>query len=411
METVNPSDSAYPALLGPPVHHFNPLRGSSKDTESLSRVAEGDFSQKSGYQASDFRPIDITKYEPLVPWALSAYPQICQALEADVTEGNYGSSSSQFSAHLLSHIHPFFFHQSCQGRLTPHNLVTMPKKLADRLQHPAFSGRLIQNIFATHIERLTALGICVAANDLRKLAVEDFGYALLSGHEARTRKDEMTGNTLKIEPSKLQSTCSDCKQPMPLNAKACKNCKVSRQPCAICEEPIAVPNTLGVNAAMMSSRNRRDASLSNLATYCHACGHSGHLACMQTWFTDPLSHGECPTGCGCDCAPGIRRDERIKQQIVAREEENAIRGATASSSMARKDPKTASPSPAVDKARDKLRRSGSGLQGSSLSGERNAQSSDERTTPSSGGTAWSRGAGERMSFGRRVRVVKPGEDE
>ena len=411
MKTVSPLDSAYQTLLGPPMHHFNPLRGSSKDIESLSCVAEDDVSQKSGYQASDFRPIDITKYEPVAPWALSAYPQICQALEADITEGNYGSSSSQFSAHLLSHIHPFFFHQSRRARLTPHNLATMPKKLSDRLQHPAFSSRLIQNIFATHIERLIALGIFVAANDLRKLAVEDFDYALLTGHEARARRDESTGDTLKIEPSKLQSTCSDCKQPMPLNAKACKNCKVSRQPCVICEEPMAVAAVLGVNTAEESTWGPQNASLSNLATYCHACGHSGHLICLQTWFTDPASYGECPTGCGCDCAPGIRRDERIKQQIVAREEENAIRGATASSSMARKDPKTASPSPAVDKARDKLRRSGSGLQGSSLSGERNTQSSDERTTPSSGGTAWSRGAGERMSFGRRVRVVKPGEDE
>jgi len=400
------------ALLGPPMHHFNPLlRGLSRDTESLSRIAEGDVSRKSSYQASDFRPIDITKYEPLVPWALSAYPQICQAIEADVTEGGYGSTSSQFSAHLLCHVHPFFFHQSFRRRLSLQGLTNMPRKVADKLQHPAFASQLIMTILANHIERLTNHGLNAAANTIRKLAVEDFDYPLLAGPEERTRKDESAGETLKTDPRKLQSTCSNCKQLMPLNTIACKNCKVSRQPCAICEKPIMNPKIVDANTATTYSSPSR--SQSNLASYCHVCGHSGHLSCMSDWFADPSNQGECPTGCGCDCAPGKRREDRIRQQLAAREEDHAIRGAATSSSMARKDPKMAAPSPAAERARDTLKKGGSG---SSIphvgpsSGDRVTQSSDERTTPSSGGTAWSRSAGG-TSFGRRVRVVKPGEDE
>ncbi|KAK5952553.1 SEA (Seh1-associated) complex subunit [Knufia fluminis] len=408
---VEESVASYSALLGPPMHHFNPLlRGSSKDIESLSQIAEGDVSRKSSYQASDFRPIDITKYEPLVPWLFSAYHHVCQAIEADITEGTYGSTSSQFSAHLLSHIHPFFFHQSFRVKPTPADLANVPTKVADKLQHPAFSSRLIMNIFATHIERLTNLGLHVAANNLRKLAVEDFDYPLLAGPEARTRKDESTGETLKTDPRKLTSTCSECKQPMPAHARACKNCKASRDPCAICEEPIGNPNIIDANNATALSSTVRNQS--NLASYCHACGHAGHLSCMSEWFSDPFSKGECPTGCGCDCAPGKLREERIARQIAAREEENAIRGTTTSSSMARKDPKMAGHSAAVDKARDTLRISGSGSGGPQVlntSRERGTQSSDERTTPSSGSTAWSRSGG--TSFGRRVRVVRPGEDE
>jgi len=409
---VEEAVATHSALLGPPVHHFNPLlRGPGRDIESLSRIAEGDVSRKSSYQASDFRPIDITKYEPLAPWALSAYPQICQAIEADVTEGGYGSTSSQFSAHLLCHVHPFFFHQSFRRKRAPQGLANMPKKVADKLQHPAFASQLIMSILANHIERLTKHGLNTAANTIRKLAVEDFDYPLLAGPEARARKDESAGETLKTDPRKLQSTCSDCKQPMPLNTGACRNCKVSRQPCAICEEPIMNPNIIDANHATaysMSSRNQ-----SNLASYCHVCGHSGHLSCMSEWFADPSNQGECPTGCGCDCAPGKHREDRIKRQIAAREEDHAIRGATTSSNMARKDPKMTGPSPAVDKARDTLRKSESSSripQIGALRGERVTQSSDERTTPSSSGAAWSRSTGG-TSFGRRVRIVKPGEDE
>ena len=408
---VEGSVATYSALLGPPVHHFNPcLRGSSKDIESLSCIAEGDVSRNSSYEASDFRPIDITKYEPLVPWALSAYPQVCQAIEADITEGTYGSTSSQFSAHLLCHIHPYFFHQSFRVQPTSDDLATMPKKLADKIQQPAFSSRVIMSILGTHIERLTNHGLHATASNLRRLAVEELDYPLLAGPEARTRKDETTGEALNVDPRKLQSTCSDCKQPMPLTATACKNCKVSRQPCAICEKPMANPVVTNANNA--AAIFRAIPKQSNLTSYCHVCGHSGHFSCMSDWFANPSNQGECPTACGCDCAPGKRREERIRQQIAAREEESALRGAMASSSTARKDSKVAGHSPAVDKARDALRRGASGSTSpriGSLGGDRTMRSSDERTTPSSGGTAWSRSAGG-TSFGRRVRILKPGED-
>ena len=46
-----------------------------------------------------------------------------------------------------------------------------------------------------------------------------------------------------------------------------------------------------------------------LWSWCALCGHGGHMSCLLTWFSDPVSSsGACPTeGCLCDCVRGTAR--------------------------------------------------------------------------------------------------------
>lgn len=399
----------------------NPMFHEERGQERHS-PAEDDVNLESGYQASDFRPIDITKYEPRRIWPISAYPSIGSLVERDVLAGPF---SCQFSAHLLTHLQPFFFHQSFRLRPSAEDLRSMPTSIADRLQNPKFSTRLIEGIFMTHIQYLENRGCSLAASNLRKFAVEEADFPKLAGPEAFSHPaGQAPGDSLKLDPRKLMSSCSTCKQPMPTSSLTCKHCKERRATCPVCDLPL----TVGPDANIMSSQDKWDCTL---ATYCHACGHSVHYSCMDGWLALGDAYGECPTPhCGCDCAPGLIRDQRIARQMQQRDDEAVIRSSTSSAtSHLRHDPMKAGPSPAVDKARDALRKRSSLF-------ERETQSGDERAL-SSGGTqssAWSRNvtsagksqtlgrsnsgsagvagsSGGATSFGRRVRVIEPGEDE
>lgn len=41
-----------------------------------------------------------------------------------------------------------------------------------------------------------------------------------------------------------------------------------------------------------------DTAVRGLFTCCEMCGHGGHVRHLTAWFS---THGECPTGCGCQC--------------------------------------------------------------------------------------------------------------
>lgn len=413
----------------------NPLLQASEGIEKLVRVSEQDVSMKSDYHASDFRPIDITKYEPSATcFAVSAYPVICEAIQFDA---NQGSACAQFSAHLLSHVQPFLFHQSLRKPPSPDDLWTLPATLADRLLSPVCSARIVENIFATHIEYLRNLNLYIPAAELRKLCIEDFDYPHLAGPEARTGSGSV-GDQLKIDPLKLKSTCSNCRNLLPADAIVCKNCNHPVEGCSICDLPL----TAGAPDVSTSSRCSQStgSTRSTITVYCHVCGHSSHLSCMSTWLSLEDTHGECPTpDCGCDCGPGLLRDQRIARQVEANENAANNRGSIATS--IKRDSKVVGQIPAVDKARDTLRKRPSESFGSGMSaaGEKNSDK-EEKYTPSSSGTAgstsvWSKkgtsagigrgatpgigrsnsggvgsasvGATGGTSFGRRVRVVEP----
>lgn len=385
------------------VHHHNPYLNEQINHGAKGGIplTEHDLKFKP-YHPSDFRPIDITTYQTNRPFALSAFPIICQTIEQDV---NHGFSVSQFSCHLLSYILPFFFHQSTRSVSSfPLDAQNAPTTLADRMMNPSLSARIIEGIFTSHIEHLRRLKLFLPAAELRKLCVEEFGYPNIAGSDITPHNAKSAGDTLKVDPLKIKSTCSNCKSFMPMQATACRNCSQKREQCPICELPISL--------------STKDASLtSTLFAYCHVCGHSAHTFCMSTWLSLPDVHGECPTPfCGCDCGPGKVREQRITRQLQAREEDAVIRGSSASD--LKKDSIKVGPSPAVDRARESLRKR-------SIVGERGTQSGDEGR--GSAESAWSkkssgiganRGLGRSnsgsgaannggSSFGRRVRVVEP----
>ena len=342
----------------------------------------------------------------------------------------------------MCYLHPFFFDQSTNKEMTAVYRLDKPRELFQLYQHPAYRQRLIQTLFVTHLARLQTLRIVLSWAEIRKFVVEELGYNIPGAASAQPKDSAAVGDQLRIDSRKLRSTCSQCKQPMPLNARFCNNCNSVRKSCAICEEPlrVTVSNTVDITAPTQKPA---------LLTYCHMCGHSLHETCMSEWLAMPDAHGECPVeNCGCDCAPGKIRDERIAREITEwdrqRHEREAVRTSMSSTTL-RKDPLRAETSPAAAQARQTLRKRSSGGQG--VEGERGTQSSDERTTPSSGGTsasAWSRKgtsagrgivAGTRQSvqggtigglaatggtssgtsggtsFGRRVRLIEPDEED
>lgn len=399
-------------------HNTNPyLQATEEVADKMEDLHVEDPSKLEPYIASDFRPIDITIYEPWQPWPLSAYSLMGMFIENDSLTG---VCCSHFSVNLLSHIHPFFFDLSTNKPVTSTDVANMPSTTADRFQHPAFRQRHIQGLFAKHIDYLENLRLFLLATKLRKLCVEEFGYGMLASRTARSTLPENSGEHLQSDPRRLRVICTNCSQPMSLNKAKCDNCGCSRPNCPICEIPLNKPSGQGA-----------DTTISALVSYCHTCGHSTHTSCISKWLATPGTEGECPTpGCGCDCAPGEVREERITRQAQEREERDAIRG----SSLAnlRKDSLKASLGPAIDKARDTLRKSS--LQGGRQ--ERAAHSGDEGIASSNGpgASAWSKkgtsagrpslsgaqtmgrsnsgsGVGTSTSFARRVRLIEPDEED
>lgn len=366
-------------------HHLtNPLLREAEGIDKQSRIVESDVNLKSKYKWSDFKPIDITNYEP---WnncfAISAYPVICEAIQFDWTNG---SSASQFSVHLLSHIHLFFFHKSLRKLTTTDGSIDPPQNIADQLMNPAFSARAIEQIFAKYMAYLRRLDLYIPAAALRKIAVEELDLSQLAGPEARSDKVDV-GDQLKTDPLKFRSSCSKCRTLLPTDARICKNCLHRVEACPICDLPL----TAGpIDTSKPHSFAKSNTSgHSTITVYCHACGHSTHLSCMSTWLMLDGVNGECPTpDCGCDCGPGLLRDQRIARQVEANE--NAANNKGAMATTVKRDSKVVLPNPAVDKTRDNLRKRSTGGFGAGTSaGTERTVMSDEKNTPSSAGTAGS----------------------
>lgn len=413
----------------------NPFIREGYQPRILLALSSDDPSMREPYDISDFRPIDITEYEPTcAPWSVSTYPMVTSIIELDA-----GKRGMQLGAWILCYLHPFFFDMSTNKEMTDEYRLNRPVNTFKQFMHPAFRQRFIQNLFAQHLEHLTRLRLIIPKCEFKKFIVDELGYLHFAGKSSQAQQS--VGDQLIVDPYKLRSTCSECKQPMPLNAQVCKACKTSRGKCPICEMPLGIPEPeIGSSLTMHPQ--------SSLLTYCHICGHSVHHDCMSAWLDCEDVEGECPVeGCGCDCGPGKIRDQRIAREIAEREKQKddreAVRNSVSGTSL-RNDPLRAETSPAAAQARHTLRKRSSG--GAGVEGERGTQSSDERTTPSSGGasgSAWTRrgtGGGGIMtsgrrsvqggngrglagtggtssgtsggtSFGRRVRLVEPDEEE
>ncbi|OAL28929.1 hypothetical protein AYO22_02365 [Fonsecaea multimorphosa] len=165
------------SMTKPRIHTSNPIRveatnqGTDDDSRShgngsLSRLSMEELDHET-YLYQDFRPIDLSIYEPKLPFAWSSLPLICQCISFDLESG---IGQAQFAAHLLMHIHPYFFHASF--RRLRRGEDEYADTLAERLMTPRLGHRIIEGIFENHVSFLRQMGLFESAALLRKMCVE-----------------------------------------------------------------------------------------------------------------------------------------------------------------------------------------------------------------------------------------------
>ncbi|KAJ9616452.1 SEA (Seh1-associated) complex subunit [Cladophialophora chaetospira] len=165
------------SLPKPRIHTSNPIRsqitkkgnGESNNpngSATIDRLSLDELGCET-YLDQDFRPIDLSKYEPKRPFAWSALPLICQCISFDLANG---IAHAQFSVHLLMHVHQYFFHPSF--RHLKRGQGKAPDSLADKLLTPHLGHRIIESIFEEHLSFLTQTSLFESAALVRKMCVE-----------------------------------------------------------------------------------------------------------------------------------------------------------------------------------------------------------------------------------------------
>jgi WD repeat-containing protein 24 len=346
------------------------------------------------YIASDFRPIDPSYYSPKYPYAWSALPLIAHAIAFDLESGQ---ACGLFSVHLLLHVYPFFFDQRshihcngsqpCPSSALPHHTV------AEKLINPHFNSRVIEAIFTSHFLFLKKMRLYVPMAELRTLCHE-FG---LKNVFKSAMSNDLSMNS--DDQYLLSITCIRCRTPMQNGSTFCQRCKKVRDACPVC---LCVRY---VSDEHHGSECRNGAGDKAMWAFCQSCGHSAHMGCMEEWLSHEYSEGRCPTsGCGCDCAPGVARKERIRKQMHEEEDAKLITGkgvSGRSGSPRVKDEKEGSKrigeSRAVERTRRVLRESGT-------------QSGDEMLISRRESRGSAGGPSQGPSLRKTVRVMTPGEE-
>ena len=199
----------------------------------------------------------------------------------------------------------------------------------------------------------------------------------------------------------LSITCVRCRTPVQDGDSICKRCRRVRDACPIC---LCLKYSHEENGSFEDSTKRGDKAM---WTFCQSCGHSAHMGCMEAWLLHEYSEGQCPTsGCGCDCAPGAVRTERMQKQIKDTEDAMLISGKGVGGRSAsprvkneKEGSKRVGQSRAVERTRKVLRESGTQSGDESLVSRRESKSSV-------GGGGLSQGLSQRKT----VRVMTPGEE-
>ncbi|EXJ87130.1 hypothetical protein A1O3_04088 [Capronia epimyces CBS 606.96] len=386
------------SLPKPRIHTSNPIR-TEKDTltdgkdsrrlDEPSTTMSMEELDKETYLFQDFRPIDLSRYEPKLPFAWSSLPLVCQSIAFDVDNG---IGHGQFASHLLLHVQPYFFHPRFR---TLKGSDTRGDSLADRLMIPHLGHRVIESILENHLLFLKQLGCFESAALLRKMCVE-LEYPRLYTPSDSNRQNSSSLST--GDSMSLLAACANCQRLMMPGMNVCDTCRRLRSVCPICE---SIRTDSGCASDLQAWGKN-----GSMWMYCQACGHSGHVSCLMEWFAESSSEGACPAqGCGCDCGPGLTRVHRIQEQMKREEEARLIRGGNAGNGSTKRDPLRATPSPAVDKARVALRKS--------VGAERATQSGDERSIPAERGSNRSRPTQQTgfSSSRKSVRLVTPREED
>lgn len=313
------------------------------------------------YILQDFRPLDWSEYVTKLPFAWSALPLIAHSLAFDLS---LGAACGQFSAALLMLVYPYF--------LRPSSLASLPEQsgrsggLVQRLMQPESAQRTVESIFRSYAQYLQRMGWFVPLAELRKFC-HGSGFTALSKVASDANEERsIHGNDRHL----VSMICQRCHTPLQTGVHVCRRCWTPHAVCPICSS--------------WHSPNTQSQGWMGNWTFCHSCGHSAHAQCMQEWLIHPYSEGICPSqGCGCDCGPGSMRSKRIERQVQQEEENKLIRGSGGSGQLASSpmDNRRATPSPAVQKARNVLRE-----------GDRATQSGDERG-PFGGRSRGSRSSG------------------
>ncbi|KAF2737677.1 hypothetical protein EJ04DRAFT_487632 [Polyplosphaeria fusca] len=202
-------------------------------------------------------------------------------------------------------------------------------------------------ILHTYHTQLHDLGLYNAAASLRRIA-----YPTWPAVYEQALKDTQLG-----------LLCLSCNSPInnPKDKMRCETCKRAQAPCPICWarypafEPVSakkkakakfrsnlndrehkrkrsslLPNPqIGVEVVddgpSPTTPEKHRVASATLWTWCSLCGHGGHTNCLSTWFADPgLSEGTCPTeGCLCDCVPGKRREDVLRDVARKKSEKDA----------------------------------------------------------------------------------------
>lgn len=384
----------------PQIYTSNPMRLetpeaiSSRDvqrTNDLFHTITMDELDSETYLYQDFRPIDLSHYEPKLPFAWSALPLICHSIAFDMENG---IGHCQFAAHLLMHIHPYFFHP--EFRKSASRDGHEAQSLSDRLMTPHLGHRIIEGILEGHLLFLKQVGLFASAALIRKQAVE-LSYPRL--YSTTKASKQANGSLTNGDAMSLSVACSHCQMPMVAGQGVCERCQLVRSVCPVC---LSLRHEAVGDRESSGDETRSWGRSQDFWCFCQACGHSGHVSCMSEWFAQPFSEGTCPSqGCSCDCGPGMTRELRMQQQMKREEEARLIRGSSSGRVSTKRDPLRASASPAVDKARAALR--------STMESERATQSTDERSF--SGKRDRSRAGVSGFSSSRKsVRLVTPGEE-
>ncbi len=226
------------SLGKPRIHTSNPIRvtetdaAAAKDAQRQNAVYSTismDELDCETYLYQDFRPIDLSRYERKLPFAWSALPLICQCVSFDLDNG---IGHGQFAAHLLMHVHPYFFHPSFRN--LPSANQSVAERLADRLMTPQLGHRIIEAILEGHLSFLNQMGLFESAALLRKQSVE-LEYPRL--YRSPQASKQAAGSLTDGDPRSLSIVCRHCQGPMALGKSACERCQLVRSVCPICLSP------------------------------------------------------------------------------------------------------------------------------------------------------------------------------
>ena len=263
---------------------------------------------------SDFFPHD-SLLPPSLPWTATAL--ISPILEFHLTS----LSDVQFPAFLTLYLAPYF------PALFPQPQST--------------------TILLSYHDLLNDLSLPVQATELRKACYPQY--------------PEIYSHVIE-KPRAPGFICTMCRKPVKGDTVGyCARCRQKWGECVICNslsDPFHPQRPCTIDA--FGHPIPFPDSAYSLWRWCQECGHGGHIGCLDIWFSDlALSEGTCPLqGCLCDCVPGTRREERVKD-IESRK--RAAKGVVV------RDSWVAGESRAVEMTAKALSGSGSGRPGGALS--------------------------------------------